>query len=100
MWPRLSQPGTGHLLMEWGKPGTTGNERGKDRKRETEEAISNSLKTRGPNKGRSVVWMVKKRNGLSWTDLKSSESSLSSLVGVVLTAPFLARGHPDKLTET
>lgn len=31
--------------------------------------------------------------------LNSSESSLSSLVGVHLTPPFLARGHPDRLAE-
>lgn len=31
------------------------------------------------------------------TNLSSSESSLSSLVGVVFKPPFLARGHPDRL---
>lgn len=31
------------------------------------------------------------------TNFKSSESSLSSLMGVVFIPPFLARGHPDKL---
>lgn len=31
--------------------------------------------------------------------LNNSESSLSSLVGVVLTPLFLARGHPDRLPE-
>lgn len=42
-------------------------------------------------------WKKKGRGFLSGTNFKSSESSLSSLVGVVFNPPFLARGHPDKL---
>lgn len=30
----------------------------------------------------------------------SSGSSFSSFMGVILTPPFLARGHPDKLKDT
>lgn len=46
-----------------------------------------------------TVWYNKEkcRGFLCGTNFMSSESSLSSLVGVVLIPLFLARGQPDKL---